>query len=252
MESTSRLLAHARAQIALGLLLILFFAVKANAQSCTTVYTGCSACAYSQYTLVFTSSGWSQRYVSGSEHWCWTEAATPYPYASVTTWHNTYGYIGVTCQAVTPLHPVTTCRPPEPAQPADPNIRNVYRFYYRTASGNVSDHFSIMNYDEGWYWQGEYENVLFRVLLSPIDSNMRALYKCYGSWGDHFADISASCGGHTNQGVYGYISTIPRAGYVPLYRFVRLNPWDFIETTNWDEVVNWQQGGYTTLGYVPQ
>lgn len=140
----------------------------------------------------------------------------------------------------------------EPAQPLDPSHRNVYRFYYRTSSGNVSDHFSAIDYEAGgWLW-GTYENVRYKILKHQIDSNTVPLYTCYGSWGDHFLETNASCGGHTYQGMFGYISKVPRAGYVPLYRFVRLAPWDFIETTNWDEVVNWQQAGYTILGYVPE
>jgi hypothetical protein len=218
----------------LAILGALSLVTKVNAQSCPIVYTGSAptVCqAYDPYTgSTYTYDGPTMTWMGASE------PRPPY-----------YGQ-GYVCWPKRDLR--AHCA--EPAQPSDPNMRNVYRFYYRTQSGNVSDHYITGDYYSGWLWGAEYENRLFRVLVNPTDSDMIPLYMCFGNWGDHWADTDPSCAGHTYIGMHGYISTIPRAGYVPLYRFVRLNPWDFIETTDWNEVAAWQQGGYEILGYVPQ
>ena len=238
MYSCFRLVARTIAKFSIGTLFLALFSFNASAQStCTTTYSGCQKCRGSIW-YQFSSQPYEAQQ-------CWTNASQPQPWKDF--------WIGdgrVLCQATSPLPSRTTCT--EPPQPSDPNVRNVYRFYFRTPSGNVSDHFSILDFNAGYGWNGTYEDRLFHVLVNPIDGDMTPLYACFGSWGDHFADTDASCGGHTNQGTFGYISTIARPGYIPLYRFVRLNPWDFIETTDWNEVVNWDQGGYGVLGYVPQ
>lgn len=198
-------------------------------------------------------SGWSYDalYIDGNfagslpngEYWeTWT---LPFDYTL------SYGTHVVTVTSEACSESFTLVAPPT----APPGQQIAYRFYRRNGPGTVSDHFSTLDFNEGaWVGglPGTYEGVYFKTHTSQIDGNMVPLYRCYGYWGDHFALTDPNCDGHTNEGLYGYISNIPRTGYTPLYLFARLNPWDFIETTSWDEVANWNQAGYFILGYVPE
>lgn len=227
-----RILARTFSCVALvgAALIPLLMPTSANAQTCNTTYSGCAPC------------------VSGimSEQWCWNNAATPRPFASILMWNPLTGqYVPATCQAAFNLPAQTTCEPP---QPADTNQRNVYRFFI----DNAKDHFLTLSWSEGTNSGGTYEGIAFKVFVNPIDADMQPIYRCY--WyakSDHFVSTQSDCEGLTNEGTYGYISTIPRSNFMALYRLWIPNWSDHISTTNLGEVVSGvvNEG---IKGYVPQ
>lgn len=202
----------------------------ANAQTCNTTYSGCAPC------------------IAGymSEQWCWNNAATPRPYATIMMWNPAAGqYVGATCQAAYNLVPQTTC---EPSQPSDGNQRNVYRFFIK----NAKDHFLTLSWSEGMASGGTYEGIAFKIFVNPIDANMHPIYRCYwNSKSNHFVSLQTDCEGYTNEGLYGYVSTIPRSGFLAMYRLWIPKSSDHINTTNLAEVVSGivNEG---IKGYVPQ
>lgn len=134
---------------------------------------------------------------------------------------------------------------------ASAQTAEAYRFYTQNASGSYSDHWSTLNYNEGVNAHATYDGRSFKVLTSPIPGDNHPLYRCRNG-GDHYARMS--CGSSVNEGLYGYVSSVPLTGYIPLYSFFRQYGnfgQDIIETTDFNEVQIW---GYylETLGYVPQ
>ena len=126
-------------------------------------------------------------------------------------------------------------------------LQDVHRFHKN------GKHLFTLNYSEGIGAGFTYEGVGFTVYVSALDSNMTVLYRCYrSSHHDHFASTDANCEGFTNEGAYGYVSTVPRAGFTPLYRFFHPSLHDHLQTKNYAEV-----GGVGSwrfdfiLGYVP-
>jgi hypothetical protein len=193
---------------------------KADAQTCVTKYSGCTWCdnAY------------------GSEWWCWSLANSSLPYA-------TSGY-GL-CRARTPLPVATTgCEPPQPG----PGLLNVHRFYIPSKT----DHFLTLNWSEGVSAGGLGENVAFIVYTSPPDADYRLLYRCRVSSQDHFVSEDPNCEGTVNEGSYGYVSTIPRSGLVPIYRFYKNSQTDHLTTKDYNEGVSWGAAYEGIQGYVPQ
>ncbi len=142
----------------------------------------------------------------------------------------------------------------------------VYRFYSPNAPGTYSDHWSTASFDEGVAWNNTYPTVYegrsFKVLTSPIPGDYRPLYRCRAIM-DHYASTANDCRypyfglyPPTYEGIYGFISTIPMAGYTELYRFYRPNgrsQMDIIETTDYSEAHNSAGGNYflEIIGYVP-
>lgn len=202
-----------------GAFLITAAPSQASAESCsTTTYSGCSTC-----------SG-----PGGSTFMCWSNEPTAFPQG--------FAPFGV-CRADNALPGTTTTinSPPDP-----PGQRNVYRFYL---SGNT-DHFLTLSFCEVGF--SNYERVAFTVLISPPDANYRLIYRCRVSSADHFVSTDPGCEGRNFEGAYGYVSTIPRAGYVPIYRFYKNSITDHLTTTDYQEGIT---NGYTDegiQGYVPQ
>lgn len=130
--------------------------------------------------------------------------------------------------------------------PLPPNQQNVYRWFW----GANNDHFHSLSATEGSGW-ATYEGVGFRTYISPPDGDMRELYRCwwYGAR-DHLVSTDAACEGLTFEGSYGWVSTIPRAGHVPLYRFYHSGTSNHLATTNYSEGAAWTYQGI--LGYVPE
>jgi hypothetical protein len=153
-------------------------------------------------------------------------------------------YESQTCQAASNLIPHTTC---EPAQPSDPNMRNVYRFFF----SNSKDHMLTLSWNEGANAGGTYEGIAFRVYVNPTDSNMYPLYRCYWSAKvDHFVSPQSNCEGLKFEGVYGYVSSIPRPGLATLYRLWMPSWTNHLSTTNLGEV-NSGALNEGIQGYVP-
>jgi hypothetical protein len=228
------------------MLFLMFSSLKANAQSCGTVYNGCTDCVYAQYVVIWDpwTGQYRQDFVSGSEWWCWTNASVPYPSANIEVWNpDAGGYTGVTCQAYFPLVPQQVNGPP---QPADPNQQNVYRFFHSSSK----DHILTLSYCEGAAF-ATYEGIGFKTLKTQLDADMRELYRCYASApSDHLVSTDPNCEGLTFEGSYGWVSTIPRTGYVPLYRIYMPNWHNHLATTNAAEGAGLVNEGI--LGYVPQ
>jgi hypothetical protein len=126
--------------------------------------------------------------------------------------------------------------------PADPNLRNVYRFY---RGGSRPDRFFTLNYGEAIYGGYTQEGIGFVTYANPIDGSMYPLYRCNS--GGHFVSAHANCEGFSNEGVYGYVSSIPRSGFTALYRFQR--GYEHLATKNFAEGAGWNYEG--VLGYVP-
>jgi len=157
-----------------------------------------------------------------------------------------YTYVQRTCQAGYNLVPHQTC---EPSQPSDTNRRNIYRFFFN----NSKDHFLTPSWSEGINAGGKYEGVAFTVYVSPIDANMQPIYRCYqpGPSYDHFVSNQSNCEGANYEGQYGYVSSIPRAGFATLYRLWMVGWANHLSTTNAGEA---NSGAVIegTQGYVPQ
>lgn len=122
----------------------------------------------------------------------------------------------------------------------------VYRFYWH----QQKDHLLTLSYSEGDAF-AEYEGIGFRTFTAPIDGDMHELYRCWwGSVTNHFVSPDPNCEGLTYEGSYGYVSSIPRTGFVPLYRFYHSGLKNHLSTTNYSEGAGWSYEG--VQGYVPQ
>jgi hypothetical protein len=81
---------------------------------------------------------------------------------------------------------------------------------------------------------------------------MIALYRCYNvPAADHFVSTASNCEGMAFEGAYGYVSSYPRNGYEPIYRFYKNNISNHLTTTDYAEGAN---NGYAfegILGYAP-
>lgn len=132
-----------------------------------------------------------------------------------------------------------------PTLPA--NQQNVYRRWWWANQ----DHFHTLSQTEGNGW-ATYEGVGFKTYITPPDSDTRELYRCWWySARDHLVSTDPACEGLTYEGSYGWVSTIPRAGHVPLYRFYHNASSNHLATTNYAEgVAGWTYQG--VLGYVPE
>jgi hypothetical protein len=224
---------HSLLNACLGVLLYLLFSSNVSAQTCPTgLYSGCARC------------GTPGLIINGQNHYteaqrCWTNAVTPRPTSTI-------NYLGYTVQCVALQNiPCDMSSAGEPPQPG-PNMRNVYRFY-RSA---VSDHFLTLDWSEG-IAAGSYDLIGFKVFISPIDADMHVLYRCWWSaQNDHFVSTDPGCEGRANEGAYGYVSTIPRAGYVPLYRFYHGGISNHLSTTDYSEAAGY--GFESIQGYVPE
>lgn len=212
---------------ATGTLFAAFMLPLARAQDCVPVYGGCTACEYS----AIDDDGFP---VTGIDTLCTSNSLTPYPTQYI-------GAIAAWCTAFVPLP--STGQSCGVAQPSDPNLQNVHRFY------RDGDHFLTTSYSEGVYAGYRYEGVAFVAHKSPIDSSMQLLYRCYS--GGHFVSVNANCEGYRNEGSYGYVSTVPRSGFTALHRFYRRGSRDHLTTTNYDEGVNARFSYEGVLGYVP-
>jgi hypothetical protein len=126
-------------------------------------------------------------------------------------------------------------------------VQNVHRFF---KSGK---HLFTLDYSEGVNNGFAYEGVGFTTYIAPQASNSAPLYRCYkGSTNDHFASVDPNCEGATNEGSYGYLSTVPGFGLTPLMRFYYPAGRDHLQTKIFSEVglnPNWSFEG--VLGYVP-
>jgi hypothetical protein len=125
--------------------------------------------------------------------------------------------------------------------PADPNMRNVYQFYHAPP---YQDRFYALDYNEGISNGFVSQGIGFVTHINPIDSDMYPLYRC--NTGRHFVSMYADCEGYLNEGSYGYVSSIARSGYTPLYRFQK--GYEHLATKNYAEGAGWNYEGI--LGYV--
>jgi hypothetical protein len=118
---------------------------------------------------------------------------------------------------------------------------------YRFLGNNV--HLYTLSYLEGSSAGYPYEVIAFSVLPTRLDANMLAAYRCREGGSGHFVSTSANCEGQIMEGTLGWISDIPRDGFVPLYRF--FGGVDHLITTNYSEgaAVGYRFEG--TIGYVP-
>lgn len=113
-------------------------------------------------------------------------------------------------------------------------------------------HFITPSYSEAasLYWS--FEKTAFRVFTTPQDSNMVALYRCYSpSSYDHFVSLSSNCEGQNYEGLYGYVSSIPRTGYEEIYRFYKSSIGDHLITTDSSEGTNNGYQSEGSLGFAP-
>jgi len=124
----------------------------------------------------------------------------------------------------------------------------VFRFF-----GTWNDHFLTLSYSEaasvgsGAY---NFEGTAFKVWAAPLDGNMIPLYRCNDVRNtDHFVSKASNCEGKTYEGVYGYVSSIPRTGYVPIMRYYKSSTTDHLITTNPNEGIGLINEGI--IGYAP-
>jgi Repeat of unknown function (DUF5648) len=125
----------------------------------------------------------------------------------------------------------------------------VFRFF------GQNDHFLTLSYSEAASIGARvyrFEKTAFRVYATPQDSGMIALYRCYNvPAADHFVSTASNCEGMAFEGAYGYVSSYPRNGYEPIYRFYKNNISNHLTTTDYAEGAN---NGYAfegILGYAP-
>jgi len=134
---------------------------------------------------------------------------------------------------------------------------------FRFLRTNKMDHFLTTDFSgtanhfiPGWQGQKKslynFEQTAFGVYDTAIDEGMIPLYLCYQVAAiDHFVSLYSDCEGQAYEGVLGYVSSTPRTGYVPIYRFYRTSVADHLTTTDYSEG---PPNGYTfeyILGYAP-
>jgi hypothetical protein len=127
-------------------------------------------------------------------------------------------------------------------------LQDVHRFVK-----NGVKHLFTLSYSEGPSAGFSYEGVGFTTYVSALDSDMAPIYRCYNAGHfDHFASTDANCEGYTSEGSYGYVSTVPRAGFTALYRFYNGKRRDHLQTKNYAEVGSNSEWRFESiLGYVP-
>lgn len=112
-----------------------------------------------------------------------------------------------------------------------------------------NDVFNVLDYYEAYTW-ATYNGIAFTTFVSPIDGDMTELHRCWYPWAtEHFVSNSSNCEGLTYEGSYGYVSTIPRTGFVQLNRYWNSSKRDHITKTGS------APSGYVfegTQGYVPE
>lgn len=122
----------------------------------------------------------------------------------------------------------------------------LFRFF------NGKDHFVTASYNEGSNAGYVFEGTAFNVYASNVDGGMAPIHRCYSvATGDHFIARDSTCEGQQIEGVYGYISTYSRPGFMAVYRFYHTATGDHLTTTNYAEGINTGYSLEGVLGYAP-
>jgi hypothetical protein len=191
---------------------------EARAQSCVTLYSGCSNCSNP----------------SGTDYVCWGPPGegSPRPFGT--------GFYGL-CRATSNLQfSQTLCEPPQSA-----GQRNVYRFY----SAAQTDHFLTTSWAEGVNAGLIYETVAFKVYSSP-QPNSHPLYRCRIG-GDHFVSTASNCEGQVYEDLYGYVLSSASSGHSAVHRFYHFPQTDHLSTRDYNEGVAWPATYEGVQGYAP-
>ena len=135
----------------------------------------------------------------------------------------------------------------QPAPDLRPDLIPMFRFW------DGSRHFYTLNQSEPDHRIFNEEGRPIFVFRSPPDPNYAAIFRCYvAREGVHFVSLDPDCDGETVEKAYGYISTVKRPGFQPLFALFNTSINDQVVTTNYGEGPPHGYAFRQILGFVPQ